>query len=362
VISATDSHGTDKELEPNSLQVYFPDSRAYSGMEIYRSTNPATVTNTSNKIATVALNGVVRTSFLDKGLVAGTPYYYRVRALGAAGESTPFSRLLHGVPSIDPITPHGVILLNNGDASTDNPTVRVSFFTSGNASHYRLSASRFGGTEPWIPIALSANFTFAAPIPGTRLRLFCQFRNAAGTTGHTISDDILYNPGVDTDRDGIPDATDTDDDNDGVSDVDEINLLHTDSKRKDTDGDGYTDGQERSAGSNPLDATSMPDADHDGVSDKLETIYGTPATMGSLKPRFNLAGDLLGTGSYRLRVPTKSGVRYQVRAATDLGTSRLSWHKVGAPFDGTGGDVLIDLPRVTSRQFYRVEIFLPAVP
>ena len=362
VTSATDSHGTDAELVPNSLLLYFPDSMAYAGMEIYRSTNPANVTLSTSLIATIALNGVVRTSYLDKGLVAGTPYYYRVRALGVAGEKSPFSRLLHGVPSTDPVTPHGVILLSNGDKTTDSPTVLVNLLTQGTATHYRLSATRFGGTEPWIPIAATASFTFSTPAPGARLRLFGQYRNAAGTTSRTVSDDIIYAPTVDTDGDGILDATDPDDDYDGISDVDEINLYHTDSKKKDTDGDGYPDGQERGSGTDPLDAASVPDSDHDGVSDKLEALYGTPATIASRKPYFDLAGSLLADGKFRLRLPTKSGVRYQVRGTADPTKSRLSWDKIGAAFDGTGADAVIDLPRPGPVQFYRADIVLPPIP
>ncbi|MCX6879613.1 MAG: VWA domain-containing protein [Verrucomicrobia bacterium] len=362
VVSATDSHGTDEELEPNSLLLFFPDSLAYTGMEIFRSTIPGNVTNAANRIATVALNGVVRTSFLDRGLVAGTPYFYKVRALGAAGASSPFSRLLRGVPSTDPVTPHGVILQNNGDETTDSPTVLVSLFTRSNATHYRLSAARFTGAETWIPLAASTNFNFGTPAPGSRLRLFGQFRNAAGTISRTVSDDLVYTPGADTDGDGIPDATDPDDDNDGLTDVDEINFLHTDSKHQDTDGDGYTDGEEKAAGTDPLNATSVPDADGDGVSNKLESIYGSPPNNATRKPNFGLTGELLGVGQFRLRIPTKSGARYQVRCTTDLKTPRLSWQKVGAAFDGTGADSVIDLPRVESRQFYRVEIVLPPVP
>jgi hypothetical protein len=362
VVAATDSHGTDAELEPNSLLVFFPDSKDYAGMEIYRSTNPANVTNTVNQIATVDLKGVVKTSFLDKGLVAGRPYYYKVRALGTSGERSPFSRLLSGIPSKDPVTPHGVILLNNGDETTDNPTVRVSLLTRGTATHYRLSTTRFSGTELWIPIAASTSFNFGMPVAASRLRLFGQYCNAAGTISHTVSDDIVYLPGADTDRDTIPDAADPDDDNDGLSDVDEINLFHTDSKHKDTDGDGYTDGDEKAAGTDPLNAASVPDTDGDGVSDKLETLYGSPPNSAARKPRFGLSGNQLGDGQFRLRIPTRIGVRYQVRCTADLKTPRLSWQKVAAAFNGTGEDKVIDLPKLEPRQFYRVEIALPPVP
>lgn len=60
----------------------------------------------------------------------------------------------------------------------------------------------------------------------------------------------------DTDGDGIPNSIDTDDDNDGLSDIEEA-LYGTDPLRHDTDGDGVSDGQEVSDGSNPLDRGSF---------------------------------------------------------------------------------------------------------
>jgi hypothetical protein len=80
---------------------------------------------------------------------------------------------------------------------------------------------------------------------------------------------------VDTDGDGIPDATDPDDDNDEFTDVDENKAgsdpLDPESKPTDTDGDGipdskdedddndgYADDTENKAGSDPLDPESKP--------------------------------------------------------------------------------------------------------
>lgn len=65
----------------------------------------------------------------------------------------------------------------------------------------------------------------------------------------------------DNDLDGCDDALeDTDDDNDGLSDTDEQNLYGTDPLQSDTDGDGFSDGEEVAANSDPLDAASQPQA------------------------------------------------------------------------------------------------------
>lgn len=59
---------------------------------------------------------------------------------------------------------------------------------------------------------------------------------------------------IDTDVDGVSDTCDTDDDNDGLLDLDEATYL-TNPLLADTDGDGLTDGAEVSGGTNPLEAT-----------------------------------------------------------------------------------------------------------
>jgi hypothetical protein len=54
------------------------------------------------------------------------------------------------------------------------------------------------------------------------------------------------------------DACDDDDDNDGLTDVDEITLYLTDPFDADSDDDGYTDGEEVAAGTNPNNPNSYP--------------------------------------------------------------------------------------------------------
>ena len=60
-------------------------------------------------------------------------------------------------------------------------------------------------------------------------------------------------------------SVDTDDDNDGRLDTTEdinnngvVGATETDPLNADIDGDGYTDGEEVSAGSDPLDSNSIP--------------------------------------------------------------------------------------------------------
>ena len=60
----------------------------------------------------------------------------------------------------------------------------------------------------------------------------------------------------DCDADGIPDAVDPDDDNDGLTDEEEL-LFETGLCTPDSDNDGISDGQEALDGSNPLDSGSF---------------------------------------------------------------------------------------------------------
>ncbi|MED5267403.1 MAG: hypothetical protein VYB00_01110, partial [Candidatus Thermoplasmatota archaeon] len=95
--------------------------------------------------------------------------------------------------------------------------------------------------------------------------------------------------GGDTDGDGVPDLSDSDDDNDGVSDEDEI-LCGSDPKMSsdtpadmdsdgvcdalddDKDGDGWSNSDEEDCGTNAESSSSIPDdMDSDGICDYIDT-------------------------------------------------------------------------------------------
>jgi len=87
---------------------------------------------------------------------------------------------------------------------------------------------------------------------------------------------------ADNDADGIPDATDPDDDNDGLSDLVEINDIGTDPFIADTDADGLLDGFEVNYKPNPADTYTpgqdlnplAADTDMDGFNDGMELAAG----------------------------------------------------------------------------------------
>jgi len=82
---------------------------------------------------------------------------------------------------------------------------------------------------------------------------------------------------LDTDGDTIGNNADLDDDNDGLTDVDEIDIHGTDPLNPDTDGDGYNDKREVDQGSNPTDNTSyigIPDAERAALIDLYNSTAG----------------------------------------------------------------------------------------
>lgn len=72
-----------------------------------------------------------------------------------------------------------------------------------------------------------------------------------------------------------------DTDRDGIADVWETQVFHTDLALVDTDKDGYSDFQEISTNHNPAGPGDLADqdADHDGLADRLELAFGTDPTL-----------------------------------------------------------------------------------
>jgi hypothetical protein len=94
---------------------------------------------------------------------------------------------------------------------------------------------------------------------------------------------------ADTDGDGLPDVIDDDDDDDGLLDIEELNIHGTEPLVWDTDGDGYGDGEEIIAGTNPLDDSSYPaladgDVNGDGLVDVRDVLLATRIATGELMP------------------------------------------------------------------------------
>ena len=111
----------------------------------------------------------------------------------------------------------------------------------------------------------------SGPIPGVR-RVYCRYRNKSGAESYTYSASILYDPRGDADGDGLSNSQDPDDDNDGVTDVDELGKYCSKPFDCDSDDDGLTDAEEVKKGTNPISS----DTDRDGLDDQEDPDPLTP--------------------------------------------------------------------------------------
>jgi len=145
---------------------------------------------------------------------------------------------------------------------------------------------------------------------------------------------------VDGDSDGLSDfdeinthgtdPTDADTDDDGLNDGDEINTHGTDPLDADSDDDGLNDGDEINVhGTDPLDA----DSDDDGLDDNAEiNVYGTdPADADTDDDGLN-DGDEVAAGSNPLH-PDNAAKTYYVNTTT----GNNAYDGLAATYDGTHG-------------------------
>src|SRR3989338_738494 len=129
--------------------------------------------------------------------------------------------------------------------------------------------------------------------------------------GVTDASDVCpgYDDAADADSDGTPDGceTVTDSDSDGVADADDVcdgydDAVNTDSDTvpdgcdDDDDGDGYSDADETAAGTDSLDATdypvSYPDLTHDEDSTSMQSFEGDVYYIGSEVVGYDIDGTL----------------------------------------------------------------------
>lgn len=131
-------------------------------------------------------------------------------------------------------------------------------------------------------------------------------------------DDLPLDPAetLDTDHDGIGDNADLDDDGDGYSDADETNIHHTNPKRADSDGDGLTDPAEiETHHTNP----NLADSDNDGLRDgeEFNTHHTNPLVADSDGDGF-LDGYEVLTGKSPLDIADKPALVAEARTAIEF--------------------------------------------
>jgi uncharacterized repeat protein (TIGR02543 family) len=138
---------------------------------------------------------------------------------------------------------------------------------------------------------------------------------------------------LDTDHDGTGDNADLDDDGDGLTDVDEINTYGTNPKRADSDGDGLSDPDELQVYlTNPMN----PDMDNDGLKDGAEVnTYGTLPKVGDTDGDGFLDGYEVLTGHLPLVATDKPALVADARTAIEFTFPAASGktYRIEASFD-----------------------------
>jgi von Willebrand factor type A domain/Bacterial TSP3 repeat len=262
-------------LHPLANLLRYPVNPSYSAMRIFRDSSP---TGTFPLLTEIAITHPAETClYYDEGLTDGTTYYYTFQGVTSAGATTPLSRLVRGTARLHPVPPSGYVLINSGSKATDSLTVLLRLRASDDTTFYRVSSDTIISSEPWQILSNEyVTFTMDAPptTPG-RAEAHVQYMNIWSNTSEPSESSITYDPLGNADGDATPNNADPDDDNDGLSDVDEVFLHHTDPFNADSDGDGIEDGAEISTtGSNPR----LDDSDSDGLLDADEIAAGTGIT------------------------------------------------------------------------------------
>lgn len=142
--------------------------------------------------------------------------------------------------------------------------------------------------------------------------------------------------GFDTDRDGVPDNRDPDDDGDGLTDS-------TDARPYDTDNDGLNNlGQDD-------------DDDHDGLSDfEEDVITGTdPLDAASCLRLLGIRRAGPQVTAWWQSVAGRTN--YWLQRAADLRNS-TNWQTIGGPFAATGTVTVATDTNLPVRGFYRITI------
>jgi len=133
-----------------------------------------------------------------------------------------------------------------------------------------------------------------------------------------------------------------DSDGDGIPDVWEQNVYHTDPTKADTDGDGFSDREEIVNGFNPLGPGRLVDSDtdHDGLSDRLELRFGTDPT----NPDTDGDGHPDGEEVFSAHSPTSTGSEALAKSIViHLASERLEQRVADIPI--TSFPISAGLPR-----------------
>ncbi len=175
------------QLQPNSNLIRYPVNPAYDRMRLLRSTSQAGPFAAIAQFPAHTYGGLYR----DKGLVNGTPYFYKMIGIDLAGNFSAPSHVFSGTPKAEPIPPIGSVRINRGAPRTTGTGARLNLVASadttdvmvGNDSQFTGSAwQAFASTLPWVLV----------PDPDSGIAtVFVRYRDAAGNLSPTVYQDSI---------------------------------------------------------------------------------------------------------------------------------------------------------------------------
>jgi len=286
-VEVIDRLGDEGTVGPRPLAnlIRFEKLTGYTAMRIERATNAA---GPFALVTNLLLAAPSTPYYFDENLTNNVKYYYRLRAGGAGGSFTPYSRVVSGTARNDPEPPIGSIKINHNYPLTDSTNVLLTFRASADTVLMRIAETGDVSAVAAITYTNRLAYTLRAPgpVPAPR-EVHVQFGDAAGNWSRESWDRITYNPATagtaDDDGDGLSDVDETfvhftdpfrvDTDGDGLSDSNEVVTTGSDARRSDTDADDLPDGME----TNGL-SLFNPDSDGDGMPDGWEVVFGLNAS------------------------------------------------------------------------------------
>ncbi|MEC8190550.1 MAG: hypothetical protein VX033_05130, partial [Verrucomicrobiota bacterium] len=300
----------------------------------------------------------------DENLADGVTYYYRLRAANANAEMlTPLSRVISGTARLDPIEPFGTIDICGHQNRTDRRDLAIKL-SSPSDGYYRLSDKRLTPSDSWIPLNLNSpgsiiNYTVTDPLINDQdtIKIYYEFKSASGVLSRSYHKEITLDLSSDNDLDGIIDSIDTDDDNDGVLDIDELFTHGSNQYLRDSDYDGYRDAAEFSYGTDLLDPESKPDRDGDGYDYLLEKYYNSSDQDANQIPDLGLE-IIIDDGYANVSFNTVSGVVYRIHERTDLLHRVRDWNRLSGLITGDGTRQTHQVLELSDENFYGVSFDL----
>jgi len=136
-------------------------SSGATSYNVYRSTS------SGGEGTTAYASGITTTSYTDTGVTGGTPYYYKVAAVNAAGTSSESSEVT-ATPTSGSLPPNTAVLQINAGGGAVSPFVADEYFSAGNEFSSTATINTSGQTNAapaavYQDVRWNASFNYTLP-------------------------------------------------------------------------------------------------------------------------------------------------------------------------------------------------------